>query len=239
MNRDELLDLIPAYALDALDAEERAAVEGLLRTDAEARQLLAEYQALGQAMTLATPARRAPAHLQADLRKRLAAESSPKVVSRGRSIPLWIPAAVAAAVVVIVGALALIRPGQGDPGADLYAQIVAQTGHVTRAIQPAEGASPQGEMVYTADGKQAVIRVSDLPALGAEQTFQLWLIDATGARSGGLLRFDDPSGPHYIVIPLEKPAQEYAAFGVSTEPVGGSPLPDGPSSPPIFAVVVG
>lgn len=238
MNRDELLDLIPAYALDALDAEEHAAVERLLRTDAEARRLLAEYQALGQAMTLATPARRAPAHLQADLRRRLAAEASPQPAPRRRPIRLWIPAAVAAAVVVIVGALALIRPGQSDPGAELYAQIVAQAGHVTRAIQPAEGDSPQGEMVYTADGAQAVIRVSDLPALGDDQTFQLWLIDAAGARSGGLLRFDDPSGPHYIVIPLEKAAQEYAAFGVSTEPAGGSPLADGPSSPPIFAVGV-
>ncbi len=237
MNRDELLDLIPAYALDALDAEERAAVEALLRTDAEARELLAEYQALGQAMTLATPARRAPAHLQADLRRRLAAEANPQPAARRRPIPLWILAA-AAAGVVMVGVLALIRPGQSDPGAELYARIVAQAGHVTRPIQPAEGASPRGEMVYTADGTQAVIRVSDLPALREDQTFQLWLIDAAGARSGGLLRFDNPSGPHYIVIPLEKPAQEYAAFGVSTEPAGGSPLPDGPSSPPIFAVEV-
>jgi len=74
MDRNDLLDLIPAYALGALDAEERAAVETLLATDAEAQQLLAEYQGVAETLMLTAPARPAPAHLQADLKARLAAQ---------------------------------------------------------------------------------------------------------------------------------------------------------------------
>ena len=46
MDRETLLDLIPAYALGALDSEERAEFEAWLSTDSDGRRLLAEYQAV-------------------------------------------------------------------------------------------------------------------------------------------------------------------------------------------------
>src|SRR5262245_35245263 len=72
MDRNTLLDLIPAYALGALDADERAEVDAFLATDDEARTLLAEYQAFTDSLVFSVPARPAPAHLNADLRQRLA-----------------------------------------------------------------------------------------------------------------------------------------------------------------------
>ncbi len=238
MDRETLLDLIPAYALGALDPEERAAFERALAADPEAQQRLAEYQAVAEALPLAAPARLAPAHLQADLRRRLAA-SRP----RRRFAPTWrlsargwaLAAVGAAALVAIAAAVLLLQP-QGDAAAQLYARIAAQPDVRRVALTPAMPDVTGGELLMTADGQQAVIRVDRLPILGEEQTFQLWLVDAAGARSGGLFRYDRAAGPFYIIVPLEKPASAYEAFGVSLEPAGGSPLADGPSGPRVFRV---
>lgn len=264
MERQTLLDLIPAYALGALDAEDHTAVEALLQTDAEARQLLAEYQVIADNLVIATPARRAPAHLQDDLRRRLAMSSTPhpqplsqvqredkqstSATSPQATVPkppeitvvrrrnVWpMVAGLAAALVVIVGALLLLRPA-ADPGEQLYAQIVAQADVRRIPITTSEGFGASGELVMTADGAKAVIQVESLPTISAAQTFQLWLVDANGARSGGLIQSLSTESTYYIVLPLEKSALDYAGFGVSIEPAGGSPDPNGPTGPRVFGV---
>ncbi len=257
MDRETVLELIPAYALGALDADERAAVEALLATDADARKLLAEYQTITDHLSLMTPARRAPAHLQGDLRSRLAAQRSTQrtapavpvsappppvtaITRPPRVQRLWLPLTAAAAIVLVAAALLFLRGGQApaNPGEQLFTQIVAQADARQIPITASENQVATGEMVLTADGTQAVIRVAQLPTITTEQTFQLWLIDANGARSGGLLQFANAQGTNYIVLPLEKPVQEYAGFGVSIEPAGGSPNPDGPSGPRVFGVSI-
>lgn len=275
MDRQTLLDLIPAYALGALDAEEYTAVAVLLETDTEARRILAEYQAIADHLTLATPARRAPAHLQDDLRRRLAAQRQPSVAapaptsepvqtyssgaaaSRNSGKPaapttfstaptvtpeikivrrnIWpLVAAAAAVVVVIIGALVLLRPR--DAGEQLYSQLVAQADARRIPISASEDFATNGELVMSGDGGQAVIRVSAMPSLNADQTFELWLVDDNGARSGGTMKLTSPETTYYIVLPLEKSALDYDGFGVSIEPEGGSPDPNGPTGPRVFGV---
>jgi anti-sigma-K factor RskA len=258
MDRNTLLDLIPAYALGALDPDERAAVEAFLATDDEARALLADYQGMTDSLVLTAPARRAPAHLNADLRGRLAASrQQPPAASRppepklvppparpalGRRSPAWIRYGAAAAMVALVLAAVLLLRGPSTPPDDpaqRYEWIMAQENN--RRI-PISGDDPspdtQGQLLLTADGAYAVIEVRQLPAIQGDQTFQLWLIDDQGAHSGGLLEFPQTQGPNYINLPLSKPADDYTAFGVSIEPSGGSPNPDGPSGPRIFGVAV-
>jgi anti-sigma-K factor RskA len=242
MDRNTLLDLIPAYAFGALDPDERAEVEALLTTDLEARRLLAEYEAMADWLVVATPARLAPPHLGDDLRRRLAASRVPAAqaaVSRRAARPVWLPFALGAAaalVVVLLGLLLLIQPG--DPARDLYNRLVAQTDAHRIPLTPAMDDQTNGELIMSADGREAVIRVAALPAINPDQTFQLWLIDEQGARSGGLFRFNHSEEPVYIPVPLEKPAEAYTAFGMSIEPKEGSPDPNGPTGPRVFAVVV-
>lgn len=239
MDRNELFDLIPAYALGALDPEEQAAVETLLQGDAEAQRELVLYQDISRALVLATPARRAPVHLGDDLRRRLAAErtaTAPVTTQKqrpARRVNIWASLLAAAAVLAVVIAGTLLLNGR-DPGEQLYAQIVAQAGFQQVTIENSAVAS--GDIVVSPDGQQAVIRLTRLPQLEAAQTFQLWLIDAAGAQSGGLFPFSNPQATYYMVVPLEKSAGQYDAFGVSVEPEGGSPLFTAPSTAPIFAV---
>lgn len=253
MDRETVLDLIPAYALGALDPEDRAAVDALLATDAEAQRLLAEYQAITDNLVLTTPTRRAPPNLTQDLQRRLAAQrpaasvpvppapqlrtETPEIqVVKPRSIA-WVMA-LAAALVVIVAGLLLTR-GTSAPGpAQLYEQIAALPDALHVPVTPDLQASTNGDMVVSPDGKQAVIRVVDLPDIQSDQTFELWLVDEQGARSAGLLQFADEQGTNYISVPLEKDARDYAAFAVSIEPSGGSPTSDSPTGPKAFVVAV-
>lgn len=244
MDRSELLDLIPAYALDALEADEKLQVEALLRTDAEARRLLAEYEEITATLVLATPALRAPAHLQDDLRKRLAA-NRPAQTAPTASIPLmpaspvrrrrpvWLPLAAAAVIVLVFGAVNMLNR---NPAEQLYNQLKNTAGHVVMAIAASDEDAPDGELVISADGQQAVMRLSRMPTLTADRTFQLWLIDGNGAHSGGLFPFSGSDATYYVALPLEKAASDYSAFGVSVEPAGGSPSADGPSTTPIVVV---
>ncbi len=236
MNREELLDLIPAYALGALDPDEHAEVEALLAADAEARHLLADYERLTSMLALAAPARSAPAGLQDDLRRRLAANRLPNVRPYPRLPWLSVMVGVAAALLVaVVGLLAVLRT-PADPGAELYQRIVADPGARRYPLEPGLQETTSGELVASADGRAAVIRVQTLPPIEPDQTFQLWLADGDGVSSGGLFRFDDPAGPNYLIVPLEKPVEQYRAFGLSLEPAGGSPYSDRPTGPRVLRV---
>ncbi len=218
MNREELIELLPLYALGHLDPEEKLAVEALLRDDAEARQLLDSYRLVQDTFILGTPLRQAPAHLQADLRHRLAMENAaqgptqvtrrplpadlasqqptqqmrkPALRSRKLSRPRFSSVAfggVAAALLLVVALLAFLR--LGDNPVREYAQIIAQSGAERIAVTSLENFGIQGELVISADRRAAVLALSNLPAVTDAQTLQLWLaqVEPPIVVSGGLFR---------------------------------------------------
>ena len=75
---DQISDLIPAYALGAADAEERALVEANLARCPEAQAALAEYQALTENFLFSIPPATPPAHLAAKIAAALDAPSVPE-----------------------------------------------------------------------------------------------------------------------------------------------------------------
>lgn len=262
MTREEFLDLIPAYALDALDPGELAAFEVHLAQDAEARRLLAEYEAVAANLAFEAPAHPAPDHLEADLRQRLAAryaspdqswESSGAPPARTnwraswrprwREVALPLAATLAALLVLVVGVLAVLlnAPRVGGPpmseAARLYAALIAETGGTRYALQPGEVTDRvQGELIAAADGARAVIAVSGLPSIAATQVFQLWLRGADETvQSGGLFRAS--GSMTYVAVPLQgRTLADLASVGVSLEPAGGSPYTDRPSGPRVFLI---
>jgi anti-sigma-K factor RskA len=259
MEREQLLDLIPAYALGALDPDEQMALEAALPGDPEAQALLADYQQIAEHLVAMAPLQPAPAHLQTDLRQRLAAErpqAGPAAPQRRAPQPPVAPARrtpwlgrgdkilaavaavtmIAVAVVLLWGALSGDDTPPSDP-AGLYAFLLEQpasTRYVVAAGEVSDAVS--GELVVSATGEQAVLRTQALPAIGEGETFQIWLIDHEGARtSAGLFRPDQEDST-YVQVPLEQPIAAYQAVGVSLEPAGGSPFPDQPTGPRVLAV---
>ena len=248
MDRKETLNLIPAYVLGALSDAECAEVEALLKTDSQARQLLQEYQEIAETLVFAAPAQAAPAHLQADLQQRL--QASPPVGRGGtftgrlrallgdprRLLPL------AAAFLLVFTGLIYVLVGLKNAAPQspeaLYNELLADADSRTLTLAPHLNDLIYGYLVISSSSDQAVVCVWRLPELSEEEAFQLWLIDDNGSQSGGVFQFENPEGPNYIVVPLDRSIDAYQRFGVSIEPSTGSPLGNRPSGPRVFDVTL-
>lgn len=247
--REELLDLIPAYALGALDDAERDELEDWLKHDPEAQAVLVEYRAVAGHLVGLVPLRRAPDHLAGDLRQRLASTrggtTSPEPARRVfKRRWVWAAAAAALLAAVVLGIVLTPSDPPEDPAARadaLYDRLVAQPGSSLYLVEAGEvNAAVSGDIVISADGKQAVLCMRGLPEITEEQAFQMWLIDASGARtSGGVFQGLGAHEDFYIEVPLDQPDITYQAVGVSLEPAGGSPYADRPSGPRVLSVKLG
>lgn len=235
MERETFLNLIPAYALGALDDDERAVFESHLADDPDGQKLLAEYQALADNLILATPARQAPAHLGADLQQRLKAQATPAK----RLSPIWRRwLAVAAVLALVIGAVFGLIQLQKPPAAEqLYAELSSLDGAARMSLTARENfEGVRGQMIVHRYSNRAVIHVYGLPPLAEDQTYQLWLAGPDGVVSGGLFQSLPPDTATNIVLPLAVTFDDYTGFGVSLEPGGGSPFPDRRSGPGVFGV---
>ncbi|MDX2170143.1 MAG: hypothetical protein SF182_23935, partial [Deltaproteobacteria bacterium] len=82
-SRDEIRDDLPLYALDALDADERAVVETAVAGDAELARELREWRELVGLMALEAPAA-APPELKAKLLARVRGAAAAPPAQPGR-----------------------------------------------------------------------------------------------------------------------------------------------------------
>jgi anti-sigma-K factor RskA len=286
MDRNTLLELIPAYAVDAMDADERQAVEAFIQSDPEAQAILADYQAITEMMSLAAPVRQAPTHLQSDLKSRLAARKTnhqpstksssaaqsgstplsaaqsdstppasktiespslkvlPKEEKPSRLIPMaaWMVAAAAVVAVAIVGGFLLFRPAPFEMSEIMreakasYDTIVADASFVRYEVTAAENTSVEGELVVSADGSDAVLRIASLPQIESEQSYQLWVVTGDAPDSFGVYHWPTGHGPYYLKIDV--PVEELQRLGMTIEPYDGSPHEHQPTGPSIFGIQV-
>lgn len=251
MNRQDLLDLIPAYALGALDddAEAKDALQQLLLTDEEAQAQLREYEAITELLTLGVPERQPPASLRASLQDRLAArrdatpetsvpvatapDSKPAPATKSASVmpfPVWAWAAAAVFIMVIGLGIILTQtetPIQLTAGEQRYNELADQ-GDATRFT------TEQGDLLIAADGTGAVLRIADLTDRTDEQSYQLWLIGEEQIQSAGVFNWTNGNEPYFVT--LEQPLSDIGTVAISLEPQGGSPLEDAPSGEVLFAV---
>lgn len=244
--RQALLDLIPLYVLGGLSADEQAQVKAFVAHDAEAQALLRDYQQVADRLLQAVPLRTPPLGATERLRQRL----HPKQKTH-HHLPLQLLALAAILAVVlggmVVGVMALNEPTAAptpappDSQAELQAAFAAldsDADTIRLPLIPRLDTQPiEGMLLIAATGDRAIIRVENMPALTAEQTFQLWLTTADGSNNGGIFR-SDAAGVAYVRIPLANALDLYQKFTVSIEPATGSPLGNRASGPRVFEVAL-
>lgn len=142
MNR-ERLEKIMAFADGELGEAERAEVEALLASDAEARSALADVRVLGDAVRAADDAPEPPADLVDGLFARLEGEAPP-APEKGKVVPFPAKAARRSGGAVVVAALALAASVAFVVGARREADRTASTG---AALPPAEEPGVEVEAV--------------------------------------------------------------------------------------------
>lgn len=233
MTHDELEELLGAYALDALDPEERQAVDEHLVSCPRCRAELAAHHDV--AALLGNSVVDAPAGVPEDLWDRISSslQDEPPVLarfarqSRRPRLALLLPiGAAAAAAVVLVVALLAVKVGNldGQLGTlshqTTVASVLLNPSHKTVELTSAVHASWRATVIYLPDGDGYLVNPS-MPTVSSRQTFQLWALSSGKVVSLGVLG-SHPSGAPLRVEPT------MTVLMITAEPLGGTPVPTTP-----------
>ena len=214
MEDERAHDLIAAYALDALDPEERSEFEAHLAGCERCRDEIAELSAAAAALAFGVEPVAPPPALSGRILDAARAE-------RPNVVPLRPRAPRALAAVAAVAACAAVGLGIWD--VSLHERL--GSAH-SEALQRVAISGASGSLVVSS-GQTAALVLSDLPAVPGGKTYEAWVIDRGKATAAGL--FNGGHGMTYVTIGRHVP--KGATVGVTVEPAGGS---DQPSTTPLI-----
>lgn len=244
---ERMRDDLAAYALGALDGDDRERIAGHLRECAACTRLLAEYEDAAGLLPFALPIQQPPEESRAAIMARVRQNGSqpgspplnhtiprrldvePRRLGVSRRLRPYGWAAIAAAFVLLVlwnVNLERDRAGRGDLVADLAgtpADRVAAMVNTTAA----PGAS--GRLYLEEDGRSAVLAVTGLPTLGEDRVYQFWFATADSSRrdSAGTFRVND-KGQALVSLDVPGPLAQYEEIWITQEPANGSGIPTAP-----------
>jgi anti-sigma-K factor RskA len=142
----------------------------------------------------------------------------PSLARRRRRPVAWLAAA--AAVMLIAAGGVFVATRNDDASDDSAIAAVLDADDVTtRTLEGSLGATL--ELAYSADEGAMVVTGDDVPAVGDDETYQLWMVDDSGSVPAATFRPDD-SG-HVAVRVDGDPSG--LVVGVTLEPSGGSEQP--------------
>jgi anti-sigma-K factor RskA len=220
MERAEIHDLSAAYALDALDADERRAFEEHLAHCAECRSAVVSFQDAAAELAYDTEAPPPPPAL----RERILADAArerPNVVPLQRrrwALPVAAAVAAAAAVGAIglgIWAVDLSQQLDDERAASRSSQEAAQllADPSARHI-PLEGAD--GVLVVDSAGKGWLV-VRGLEEAPTDRTYEAWVVEGDRTTAAGLFA----GGGAPTVVALGEAIPEGALVAVTVEQAGG------------------
>jgi anti-sigma-K factor RskA len=232
MISEEQQDQAALYALGLLDADEDAVFESELRANAELRDLVRELREAAGGVALTAPSLLPPASLKQRIMGEIAKETKRVVIPMPtRRAPFgWVPWAIAAALAVFCGLLALDRVRLDRQLADIRAaDPLMQTTFFTLAPSAPAPADAKATVAWQPGRQSGVIRISNLPAAQPGKDYQLWAVDAAHKDpiSAGIVRVDKNGIAQIRFKPVEK-AEHVKAFAISLEREGGVPKKEGP-----------
>jgi anti-sigma-K factor RskA len=241
LSRDEVKDMLPAYALGALDADERRAVEDGLTRYPDLRAELAKLTSVAHGLGASAPQRTPPAALKAQLLAQAAPNATPTTrpswwqrfidaLSNSSLTPkLAVAALLLSAAFVIVQVLTQLPQGMAQLTAQRQLQQIAATGSETVQLNGTQNAPGAVATIrFNPDDKIGALSVNNLARLSADQSYQLWLVNAEGKRWSGAVFNTAQSGDSLVLVNCPTPMGTIVRFGVSIEPAGGSKAPTGP-----------
>jgi anti-sigma-K factor RskA len=227
-NDPELDALLGAYALDALDGEERARVEDYIAANPAARAEVDDMRetAASLAMMPSDPSdATAPPELWGRISQTIANEPRDELAARrARRRPNWSTALlVAAAVVVVILAVnvVVLQRKANDNATASAAFSRAAHSHGARQLSFSANGADVAKAVVLPDGS-GYLQNENMTALASDKTYQLWAVTGDPAHptmiSAGVIGAD----PRTIGFHVNGPVHGLA---ISVEKAGGAVQP--------------
>jgi anti-sigma-K factor RskA len=253
MDLQRIEELLAFYALDALTDEEREQVEAYLREHPEARQQVEEMgravTALPQSVSSVEPSPGTKSALMArvavDAKSRVSKQDRPSRPRDTRWVNIFQAFGLGAATVAILWAVVLniqlsyLRRQVSMLSEALVAQSNALEQINQQLSQPPASETvtislkgtdvrpqAQGQLIADPTKNSAVLVIDGLGQLEPGKTYQVWLIDASGPKSAGLLSVDS-KGQAVLIVTSSETIGSFQSLGISVEPEGGSQQPTG------------
>ncbi len=254
MSHEVFQELAAAYALGALEGEERSRFEAHLREGCqECKAALADYGESLAAVAAELPPLAPPPSVKAALMERVATQPRPAPAAwqSARAIELprprwtvwrwaWAGAlAVSLLVNVFVGIkmsrLSRDLAARSEEGFKLREQLVQMEERLDIARTPGTQVvalrglkpSPAAEgTMYWRSGGGGILDAENLPVPPAGKTYQLWAIAGGKPVSAGVFAVD-PSGSASLRLTPLPGVQKVDVFAVTLELAGGVPQPSG------------
>jgi len=126
-------------------------------------------------------------------------------------------AAAAAVVLIAIGGLFVATRDDGSD--DPIAAVLDADDVTTRTLEGSLGVTL--EVAYSADEGAMVITGDDVPAVAEDETYQVWMVDESGAQPGGTFR---PDAAGHVALRVDADPSGFVV-GVTLEPSGGSEQP--------------
>lgn len=233
MEHEAIRELGAAYALDALDSDERRRFEDHLAQCPECQEEVGSFQETASLLADGIEA----AHPPRELRERILSEARSEretVVPLRRRVALPAVAAVAAVAAGVAIGLG-IWAAQLSSDLDTEREARQQQEQLAAILtDPAasefllQGAN--GTLVVSSSGEAALL-LTDLESTSTDRTYQAWVVREGNARGAGTF---DSAGELTVAL-LQREVQTGDVVGVTVEPAGGS---DQPTADPQFATEV-
>jgi anti-sigma-K factor RskA len=205
---DTIHDQSAAYAIDALDDDERRRFEVHLDDCARCRDDVDAFRMAAAGLAIAEPSPPPPANLRGRILDAARAERPNVVPLRPRRRALWMPAAaVASAVAVAAGAWAVVLSNRVSDRDDTIAVLSDPS---ARRLPLSDGAAGSALLVVASSGDAAL--TGDFARAPDGKEYEAWIITdrphragmlGTGGRATLMLRKSLPKGAT-VAITLER-----------------------------------
>lgn len=222
-------NMVGAYALDALDDDERAEFEAHVDRCPECTDELVGFLETASRLG-ATTEGAPPAHLRGQV---LAAatrtpQERPVVLplsrrGRTRRIVSRVGLAAAAMALVATGGLAVVEHNQAEEGErDLagISDVISADDATMKSTQVGDDGT--AKLVMSKDLDRAVLVVKNLPKLQRDRVYQMWTIADGKAESAGVISASDSTGSSSHMM---SGVSGVGAVAITVEPDGGSEKP--------------
>ena len=222
-NEPHVLDLLPAYALGALDSEEAIQVEKHLLGCMICRAESKTFENIAVGLSLSGSAAIPPSNLKHRLMQRVrrAQQLTPRRSLMEHLLPVWRLASICLIVALAGFNLSLWQRFN-------RLEVNTSPGGMRAVALSASNTSSTatGFVIISPDGQNGALVVDGLPPLDEGLQYQVWLIRDGQRTSGAVFSTDEDS---YSGMRIRAPGSllQYSAMAITIEPSGGSAKPTG------------